>query len=74
MPFKRTQEEDRPQKQQKLIGPPRHRESLIVRSRFCWQTPDGKNNVTALLLLDRGAVLSQQFVDDKQVPVEEKAK
>ena len=47
----------------------------MVRSRFSWQTSEGKKSVTALLLLDGGAtgpVLSQDFVDKNQVPVEEK--
>jgi len=48
----------------------------MVRSRFCWQTSEGKKTVTALLLLDSGATgpaLSQHFVDANQIPLEEKA-
>jgi hypothetical protein len=76
MTFKCTLEEDSPQKRQRLTGPPRHRESLMLRSRFYWQTREGQKSVTAVLLLDSGAtgpVLSQQFVDNNQIPVGEKA-
>src|SRR3978361_971049 len=75
MPYKRTLEEDRPTKRQRVIGPPRHRESLMVRSRFSWMTSTRKKSATALLLLDSGAtgpVLSQHFVNGNQVPLEEK--
>src|SRR6266852_3371730 len=76
MPYKRTLDEERPRKRHKITGPPRHRESLMVRSRFCWQTSEGKKTDTALLLLDSGATrpaLSQHFVDANQIPLEEKA-
>ena len=76
MPYKCTLDEDEPRKRRKITGPPRHRESLMVRSRFCWQTSEGKKTVTALLLLDSGAMgpaLSKHFVDTNQIPVEEKA-
>src|ERR1700704_4575535 len=75
MPYKRTLVEERPLKRHKLTGPPRHRESPMLRSRFSWQTCEGKKSVTALLLLDSGAtgpVLSQDFVDKNHVHVEEK--
>jgi hypothetical protein len=61
MTIKRTLEEDRLQKRQRVTGPPRHRERLMVRSRFSWQTTEGKKLVMALLLLDcraMGPVLS----------------
>src|SRR6266852_8148541 len=77
MPYKRTLDEARPRKRHKITGPPRYQESLMVRSRFCRQTSEGKKTVKALLLLDSGATgptLSQHFVDANQIPLEEKAK
>src|SRR5712691_2924645 len=75
MPYKRTLDEDAPRKRRKITGSPRHQESIMVRSRFCWQTSEGKKTVTALLLLDSGATgptLSQHFVETNRIPVEEK--
>src|SRR6266849_726784 len=77
MAYKRTLDEDAPQKRRKITGSPRHQESFMVRSRFCWQTSEGKKTVTALLLLDSGATgpaLSQHFVETNPIPVDEKDK
>src|SRR6266849_5225220 len=76
MPYKRTLDEERPCKRHQITGPHGHQESLMVRSRLCWQTSEGKKTVTALLLLDSGATgtaLAQHFVDANQIPLEEKA-
>jgi hypothetical protein len=65
----------RPQKRQRVRGPPVHTQSFLVQVLLEWKVGEDTKMVRALLLLDSGAtgpVLAQHFIDKHGIVLESK--